>query len=70
MTWIRLKLINRLFSDFFQQNNVDCVAFKNTILNILQLISSIFLFNYLLSVIVLIKEVYAMIFEFINFDME
>lgn len=61
---------NQLFSDFFQQNNVDCVAFKNTILNILQLISSIFLFNYLLSVIVLIKEVYAMIFEFINFDME
>lgn len=56
------------FIEILHQESIDYQKLKNIVLIILQMLSFIFLFNYLLIIIVLIKEVYAMIFDSINFD--
>ncbi len=48
---------------FFYDGNTSS---KNLLLNTIQIISSILLFNYLLTIFVLVKEVYAMIYDDIN----
>lgn len=56
------------FKEIIEEGNVDFSKVKYVILSLLQMLSFIFLFNYLLIIITLIKEVYAMVFDEINYD--
>ena len=54
--------------EIIERGNIDYSKVKSVALSLLQMLSFIFLFNYLLIIITLIKEVYAMIFDDINYD--
>lgn len=62
-----LQLIKE-FKEIIEEGNIDFSKVKYVILSLLQMLSFIFLFNYLLIIITLVKEVYAMVFDEINYD--
>lgn len=54
--------------EFIETGNIDYSKVKSIVLLFLQTLSFIFLYNYLLTIITLVKEVYAMVFDDINYD--
>ena len=60
--------MNKELVEIFEKGNSEYSKLKFITLAILQILSFISLFNYLLIIIVLVKEVYAMVFDDINYD--
>lgn len=60
--------MNKELVEIFEKGNIEYSKLKFITLAILQILSFISLFNYLLIIIVLVKEVYAMVFDDINYD--
>lgn len=60
--------ISKELIEILRNGNIDYSKSKSLILILLQILSFIFLFNYLLIIITLIKEVYALVFDDINYD--
>ena len=54
--------------EIIEAGNIDYSKIKFIVLLFLQTSSFIFLYNYLLTIITLVKEVYAMVFDDINYD--
>ena len=54
--------------EFIETGNIDYSKVKSIVLLFLQTLSFIFLYIYLLTIITLVKEVYAMVFDDINYD--
>ncbi|SEW49747.1 hypothetical protein SAMN05421841_4311 [Chryseobacterium wanjuense] len=54
--------------EFIETGDIDYSKVKSIVLLFLQTLSFIFLYNYLLTIITLVKEVYAMVFDDINYD--
>ena len=60
--------MNKELVEIFEKGNIEYSKLKFITLATLQILSFISLFNYLLIIIVLVKEVYAMVFDEINYD--
>lgn len=54
--------------EFIETGDIDYSKVKSIVLIFLQISSFIFLYNYLLTIITLVKEVYAMVFDDIHYD--
>ena len=58
-------IINEGLFKFFENYKIEV---KENILMVIQTLILIFLFNYLLTVVALIKEIYAVLFDNVNYD--
>lgn len=54
--------------EFIETGDIDYSKVKSIVLLFLQTLSFIFLYNYLLTIVTLVREVYAMVFDDINYD--
>jgi len=60
--------VDKEIKEIIERGSIDYSKVKSVALSTLQMLSFVFLFNYLLVIITLVKEVYAMIFDDINYD--
>ena len=60
--------VDKEIKEIIERGSIDYSKVKSVALSTLQMLSFVFLFNYLLIIITLVKEVYAMIFDDINYD--